>query len=191
MPKLTDLKLNDWLQIAVSLMAIIITLIAFYSMFFKKGWLAVSVPRSFITARTTDRIIVELPLSFYNDGATAIAVNNLLLEVKQEAALALLRFEFTRPKLGDGTYEWARPFVVSGRGAFASVFNFQAKPGELSPRMGSWDCRLLGQLGSSGSGFYELLHFKLNVKQLGESMTAQDNFDEEYQKVLARRLRAK
>jgi len=191
MPKLTDLKLNDWLQIALSLTAIIITLIAFYSMFFKRGWLQVSVPRSFISAKTADRLIIELPLSFYNDGATAIAVNNLLLEVKQEAAVALLRFEFTRPKLGDGTYEWARPFVVVGKGAVSSVFNFQTKAGGLALQAGLWECRLLGQMAGQGTGFYELLRFKLNVKQVTEGMTAQDNFEEEYQKVLARRLRAK
>jgi hypothetical protein len=184
-------NLKDWLPIAVSSLALFLGLLSFWSMHWKKGWLSISVPRSFVTGRTNDRLIVELPLSFYNDGAAAIAVNNLLLEIKQESALALLRFEFTRPRLGDGAYEWARPFVVEGRGAFAGVFYFQAKPGELSPKMGSWDCRLLGQLGGSGTEFSTLLRFKLNVKQLGESMVAQDNFDEEYQKVLARRLRAR
>ncbi len=159
-------------------------------MHWRKGQIRVSTPRSFVAAKTGDRLIVELPLSFYNDGSASTVINNLLLEIKQESVLTLLRFELTRPQLGEGTYEWAKPIVVEGRKAVATVFNFQSKLGELNPQMGGWNCRLFGQLDDSRE-YYEMGRFKLNVKQLSEKLTAQDNFDEEYQKLLARRLRAR
>ncbi len=182
--------LKEWLPVIVPVLAIVLGLWSFWVMHWRKGQIRVNVPRSFVASKTADRLIVELPLSFYNDGAASTVINNLMLEVRQESALALLRFELTRPQLGEGAYEWAKPIVVEGRKAAAGVFNFQSKLSELSPQMGGWNCRLFAQLDDERE-YYELRRFKLNVKQLTEKMTAQDNLDEEYQRLLARRLRAK
>ncbi len=182
--------LKEWLPVIVPVLAIVLGLWSFWAMHWRKGQIGVSTPRSFVAAKTADRLVVELPLSFYNNGAASTVINNLLLEVRQESALALMRFEFTRTQLGEGTYEWAKPIVVEGRKAVANIFNFQSRLGELTPQMGAWNCRLFGQTDSERE-YYEMGRFKLNVKQLTEKLTAQDNFDEEYQRLLARRLRAK
>ncbi|MFH0846936.1 MAG: hypothetical protein V1894_02615 [Chloroflexota bacterium] len=184
------MKFNDWLQLGVTTFAILFGVVSLWWFHWRKGRIRVSAPRSFMVAKTADKLVLELPMTFYNTGALPIVINNLLLEVRQEAARALLRFEFTRNELGDETLRWASQIAVDGGKAVSSVFDFQTVLGELSPQVGVWNCRLLG-LTDDNQQYSWLARFRLNVKRLDGNLVAQDNYDEEYNRLRERFLRTK
>jgi hypothetical protein len=138
-----------------------------------------------MAADIKERIILELPLVFYNDGAAAIVVDNLMLLAGQEKVKMLLRFQYTREELGDETHHWATQIALAGREAVMKVFSFQVNKGETNLTMGTWDCSLLAKLNNRMS-YIEISRFRLNVSRLSGDFAAIDNTSAEYQYMVKR-----
>ncbi len=170
---------NDWVPIAISITALIFVIFSFWWMHWRKGQLIVSVPRSFRLAKTQDRLIVELPLSFFNTGAASIIVDNLLLMMQQHDTKVLLFFNATRHTLDATQQQFATQFVVNGRNSIFNIFSFQVKGNTLNLNTGKCDCYLSGKLDSRK--YKRLLNFQLDIKQISAALIPYDNYDDEYQ----------
>lgn len=177
--------LNLWQPLIISVLAITLSLYGFWLMHGRTGRLVVSPPRSFKTIDTGEKLIVELPLGFYNDGAAAIVVDNLMLLARQEKLRMLFRFQYTRDDLDSETYHWATQVAISGKEAVMKVFSFQVNKAEESLSVGTWDCVLLAKT-NRAPGFREVSRFELNVSRLTSSFSAIDNTSEEYKAMYTR-----
>jgi len=182
--------LNDWLPLMISVLALFFSIFGFWWTHWRTGRLIVSSPRSFMAAETNEKIIVELPLSFYNEGAAAIVIDNLLLRARQQNISRLFRFEYTRDELGGETHHWATQLALAGREAVMKVFSFQVTKGETNLSAGTWDCALFAKLNNE-LGYREVSRFKLNVSRLTSSFSAIDNTSAEYQAMMKRYTPAK
>jgi hypothetical protein len=178
-------ELNIWLPFVLSFVALFVTFYSMWRFHWRRGRLIVSPPRAFMVAEVKGKIILELPLSFYNDGAAAIVADNLLLLARQEKTRMLFRFEYTRDELGAETHHWATQIALAGREAVMKVFSFQANEGENNLSAGTWDCTLMAKMNHQAS-YTTLSYFKLNVSRLSAEFAAIDNTSAEYQSMVKR-----
>ena len=165
--------------VIVSALAALFTIGSFWWLHWRRGRLIVSKPKSFSLARTSDRIVLELPLSFYNNGAAPIVIDNLLLRIKNQNENILLFHNATRIKLGDREQQWATQIPVDGRKAVMNVYSFHTEIPSSCMNIGEWHCLLLGKLDCKTT-YKELGKFDLYVTQINASLLTYDNYQEEY-----------
>jgi len=182
------INLNDvnvWLPFVLSILALFVSLYSLWRFNWRRGRLVVSPPRAFMVAEVKGRIVLELPLVFFNDGAAGIVVDNLLLLARQDKNRMLFRFEYTRDELGAEAHHWATQVALAGRDSVMKAFSFQATQGENSLTAGIWDCSLMARMNGQ-PGYVTLSYFKLNVSRLSEEFSAIDNASAEYQNMVKR-----
>jgi hypothetical protein len=177
--------LNEWLPLIISVLALSLSLYGLWWLQGRRGRLIVIPPRAFKSLETEAKIIVELPLAFFNDGAAAMVVANLILLAQQEKVRMLFRFEYTRDELDAEEHHWATPLALAGRQALMKVFSFHATKGETNLSAGNWDCTLLARL-DHAADYRGIARFKLNVSRLSNSFSAIDNTSNEYQEMVKR-----
>lgn len=139
-------------------------------MHWRRGRIIVSPPRSFAATSKgmNDLLIIQLPLVFYNDGAATQVVQNLRLNLVQNAnRSAILYFNNTVPDLVSASArEWARQFAVEGRKSYSSVFVFQRSPGNFMFTTGKSQATLEAKLNDDDK-WKVLLKFDLQTPAKG------------------------
>lgn len=134
----------------ISSLALLFTIFSFWWMNWRRGRLVIGKPQSFaaVSKGENDLLLVQLPLVFYNDGATAHVVQSLRLHLEQEdKKSSALYFNNTLASLvSNEGRQWARQFAVEGRSSYSSVFVFQRKPGKFIFSPGKAKATLEGKL---------------------------------------------
>lgn len=157
---------KDLLTAILAIVGLAWALGSFYWLHWREGKLVVSGPRSYQAAVTSAKVVVDLPLAFFNDGAAPMVIQNLNLDLSQGSSSILLRFNATRDKLGAEKQSWATQIALEGRKSYATVCSFQAKLNGDSFRFqpGRCQCVLWGRLGKSRK-WQVLLRFELTVEE--------------------------
>jgi len=120
--------------IIISILALLFTVFSFWWMNLRKGKIRVGVPRSYAAKGGGDTVLlIEVPLVFFNDGATPIIIQNLrLIFPDEKSETKPLTFVATVNKLGtDEGRTFASQFPVRGREALKLICEFQRTPGNL------------------------------------------------------------
>lgn len=141
----------------------------------RRGSLRVGTPRSYAMKGSIDEsLIITLPFVIYNDGASAIIVQNLRLVLLNDQANARpLFFNANLERLlKDEGRAFATQFPVRGREAVKIICEFQRKPGNLLFEEGSYPIELQGIINENHE-WQTLCRFDLNVKQ--ESLPSINN----------------
>lgn len=111
--------------IVISVSALVFTLFSFWWMNWRPGKLITTEPRSYAAIASPDRVIVELPLVFFNKGATPVIVHNLRLKVP--GVELPLFFNAIVQKLGNhDDRRFATQFAVRAQEAVTHICEFQA-----------------------------------------------------------------
>jgi hypothetical protein len=110
---------------AISLIALIFTIAAFWWLHARRGSLIAAAPRVYAFS---DAVRLRLPLVFYNSGARALIVGDLRVVVEDEPLGKPLRWVTTRRTLrptSDDGHTFATPFAVEGRTAREAIAEFE------------------------------------------------------------------
>jgi hypothetical protein len=150
----------------ISALALVFTIATFWWMNWRRGSLLVGPPRSYAAKGSlAERLLIELPLVFFNRGATPVVVQNLRLRLSHEASDAPpLTFTATVEKLGtDQGRALATQFPVVPQEARLWICEFQRTPGQLEFEVRSYEIILEAVLDNSRT-WRELARFDLNVR---------------------------
>lgn len=168
----------------ISVLALVFTIATFWWMNWRRGSLLVGPPRSYAAKGSlADRLLIELPLVFFNRGATPVVVQNLRLRLGHEASDARpLTFTATVDKLGtDQGRALATQFPVRPQEASLWICEFQRNPGQLVFEVRAYEIILEAVLNNS-SIWRELARFDLNVRNrnlpaINQGFITHDNWE--------------
>jgi hypothetical protein len=100
----------------------------------RRGNIKIGIPRSYAAKGAKDNtLIIEIPIVFFNDGATPIIIQNLrLIFMEERHNPQPLPFIATVEKLGtDEGRTFASQFPMRGREAIKLICEFHRSPGNL------------------------------------------------------------
>jgi hypothetical protein len=166
----------------VPIAAIIWTVASFWWLHWRSGKIIASSPRSFSVAKQPEKLIIEIPLSFFNTGAAPIIIDNLMLKVRHQKRVLLFRCDFTRDELNKDSHHWATQIALNGRQAIFNVFSFYLKTNAStisSFSLGEYACSLLIKINGKHK-YKELPSFILNMPDATAGLLPYDNYDSEY-----------
>jgi hypothetical protein len=169
----------------ISILALLFTIYSFWWMNWRRGRLHVGEPRSYAARGSKEaKLVVEIPLVFFNDGPIPRIVRNLrLVPIEEEISVPLV-FTATVKKLGtDEGRAMATQFPVRGREAPLLICEFQRDPGMLEFRTGSYPFSLQALLDRQVR-WKEILRFELNVSpksanSINRQFIVHDNIQEQ------------
>jgi hypothetical protein len=164
----------------ISILALLFTIFSFWWMNWRRGNLIVGEPRSYAAKGSqNDHLSITIPLVFYNNGASAIVVQNLRILLLNEEAGTPLSFIATFEKLLDGDRAFATQFPVRGREAIKLICEFKRKPGNLLFEAGRYKIELQAVLDDTGTWAklckFDLLISEDSINNINKSYLVYDN----------------
>ena len=167
--------------LVISISALIFTLFSFWWMNWRPGKLVVTEPRSYAAIAAAGKLMVELPLVFFNRGATPVIVHNLRLKIQDVERP--LSFNAVVQKLGDhDDRRFATQFAVRAQEAVTLVCEFQAPIAGFAFEQREYAISLEGAHGKSRE-WRSLLRFSLSVTErdlesINKAFIVHDNWPE-------------
>jgi hypothetical protein len=103
------------IPLLISILALLFSILSFWWIHWRRGKIIVSLPIKYGLnyGKTDRRIIVHLPLIFYNNGAATIIINNLRLKILNNGKYQYLFFNNTFKDLeSNEERQWGYAFTV-------------------------------------------------------------------------------
>jgi hypothetical protein len=169
----------------ISLLALLFTLFSFWWMNWRRGNIRVGIPRSYAAKGSKNNtLLVEIPIVFFNDGATPILIQNLRLIFPEESPKGEpLTFVATVEKIGtDEGRTFASQFPVHKREALKLICEFHRTPGDLIFEVKQYLVELQAVLDDK-TDWVTLCLFPINVtnhslKTINERFITHDNWSD-------------
>ena len=155
---------KDHAALIISITALLFTIFSFWWMNWRRGRLKVSNIRTYAASSAGKKVLVELPLIFFNTGALPILIENIRLILKYNVKEELsLHFNATVAKLAtDYDRAWATPFAVHGGKAMEVICEFQTTNHDFVFAPGDYTLALEALLGHK-KGWRHLRDFPIRV----------------------------
>jgi hypothetical protein len=167
--------------LVISVLALLFTVTSFWWMNWRPSKLLVGRPRCYAAIGSeTGNVIVEIPLVFFNRGATPVLVQNLRLRIANRGGP--LAFNAIVDSIGtDHGRRLATQFPVRQHEAVFLICEFQRGGGGLLFQAGRYSVTLEGVWGRS-TRWRGLAKFDLNVREtdvpsINQLFIARDNWD--------------
>ena len=172
----------DCTAIIISTSALGFTVFSFWWMNWRKGQIRLgSNLRSYAACASKNKLLIELPLIFFNTGAVPLVVENLRLHVpKISEENRYLFFNATIAKLGtDEDRCFAKPFSIHGGDVLEMTCEFQNTSTSFKFEEGEYKCEIQELLGHRGE-WITLKEYTINargneLKTLNERLITHDN----------------
>jgi len=168
----------------ISVLALLFTIFSFWWMNWRVGKLNVSAPRSYAAfGSLKDKMILEFPFVFFNEGPMPITVQNLRLIFSGEKQSHPLIFMATVKELDNPENRtFATQFPVHGREALLLICEFQREPGNLIFETQDYSMELQAKLGNSKKR-KQVCCFNLKVTEkslqtINKHLSVHDNMSE-------------
>lgn len=156
---------RDWAPIVVAMAALGFTTFSFWWMHWRVGPLTVAMPSTYAATTQANKLILLLPLVFYNAGPVPHVVRDLRLRFADEPSGNQLDFQRIRSGVSPSHSELidlASPFPVPGNEAVRLFCEFQRSPVGRAMDVKSHPLQLEA-LSDKRDGWHTLLTFGLNV----------------------------
>lgn len=167
--------------IVISLLALVFTTFSFWWMNWRKGNLKLGNIRTYAAVAQGNKLIIELPIIFFNSGALPVLVENLrLIFPERGAESTALYFNAIVEKLAtDQGRAFATPFAVHPGTAQLKICEFQRLRSGFAFSKGSYEI-CIQCLTSHEKNWKTIKRFHLKVREkqveaLNSIFTAHDN----------------
>ena len=172
----------DCTAVVISSSALGFTVFSFWWMNWRKGMIKLgSNLRSYAACATQKKLLIEVPLIFFNNGAVPLVIENLrLFFPKIPEKDKYLFFNATVSKLGtDDGRGFAKPFSVRGGDVIELICEFQNPSTSFAFEKDSYPFEIQALLGHEGD-WVTLNKYVLNVREnqiktLNERLITHDN----------------
>lgn len=167
---------GDQTAFFISSLALLFTVFSFWWMNWRRGKLKVSEIRTYAAASLEGKLIIEIPIIFFNTGAIPILLENIrLILLGHHNDEYCLSFIATVKKLAtDEDRAFATPFAVHGGKAIELICEFQCRVQNFGFEEGSYDLILEALLGHK-NGWCRLRKYKLSITEV-EAITMNTMF---------------
>jgi len=172
----------DCTAIIISILALAFTVFSFWWMNWRKGEIRLGLNlRSYAACTSPNKLLIELPLIFFNTGAVPLVVENLRLHFpKIIEKNKYLFFNATVAKLGtDKDRGFAKPFSVHGGDVVEMICEFQNTSTSFEFEEGGYEFEIQALLGHKEK-WITLKEYTINVsenelKSLNGKLITHDN----------------
>ena len=172
----------DCTAIMISTSALCFTVVSFWWMNWRKGRIRLgSNLRSYAAYAGQNKLLIELPLIFFNTGAVPLVVENLRLHFpKITEENQYLFFNASVAKLGtDEDRGFAKPFSIHGGDVVEMICEFQNTSTSFKFEEGAYECKIQALLGHKDK-WITLKEYTINtrgneLRTLNERLITHDN----------------
>lgn len=179
------MTLTDWtalIAIVLSLAALGISAYSFYFANWRKGKLVVTPPNAYAAhGNIQGKLIIQLPLAFYNDGSIPTIIRALRIILLDEEVPRPLDCQVFVDELAKDTgRKFATPFTIHGRQVTHQICMFMRSPGGLLFERKSYSLQLQALI-KDRNEWRSLAEFPLHVnsdslKSINQLFVAHGNF---------------